>query len=170
LIFFYNLSRKCKFHWHLTRIMINLHKDQYTFVIISRSVILSMKNETDKMYREKRNTCFNFNTFFNRTVYEIMCEKYCRVGQATDYNIIWRVRIACWITKAKNNIFYCNSTQWLQCFCLFLNSFHCLNFAVSNLPMNNCQDTVVSWLLLRNNFVTLHVLDVFASLDMTEIC
>jgi hypothetical protein len=23
--------------------------------------------------------------------------------------------------------------------------------------MSNCQDTVVNWLLLRNNFVTLHV-------------
>jgi hypothetical protein len=30
------------------------------------------------------------------------------------------------------NIFYCNSTQWLQCFCLLFNSFHCRNFAVSN--------------------------------------
>jgi hypothetical protein len=28
---------------------------------------------------------------------------------------------------------------------------------VSNLPMRNCQDTVVNWLLLRNNFVILHV-------------
>jgi hypothetical protein len=28
---------------------------------------------------------------------------------------------------------------------------------MSNLPMSNCQDTVVNWLLLRNNFVTLHV-------------
>jgi hypothetical protein len=37
------------------------------------------------------------------------------------------------------------------------NSFYCRNFAVSNLPISNCQDTVVNWLLLRNNFVTLHV-------------
>jgi hypothetical protein len=42
-------------------------------------------------------------------------------------------------------------------FCLLFNSFHCRNFAVSNLPMSNCQDTVVNWLLLMNNFVTLHV-------------
>jgi predicted membrane-bound dolichyl-phosphate-mannose-protein mannosyltransferase len=28
---------------------------------------------------------------------------------------------------------------------------------MSNLPMHNCQDTVVNWLLLRNNFVILHV-------------
>jgi hypothetical protein len=27
-------------------------------------------------------------------------EKYCRAGQATDDNIVRRMRIACWITKA----------------------------------------------------------------------
>jgi hypothetical protein len=27
--------------------------------------------------------------------------KYCRAGQATDDNIIWRTRIACWITKSR---------------------------------------------------------------------
>ena len=26
-------------------------------------------------------------------------EKYCTAGQATDDNIIWRMRIACWIAK-----------------------------------------------------------------------
>jgi len=29
-----------------------------------------------------------------------MWKKYCRAGQATDYNIARRTRIACWITKA----------------------------------------------------------------------
>jgi len=27
-------------------------------------------------------------------------EKYCRAGQATDYNTVRRMRIACWIHKA----------------------------------------------------------------------
>ena len=27
-------------------------------------------------------------------------ENYGRARQATDYNIIWRMRFACWITKA----------------------------------------------------------------------
>ena len=44
-------------------------------------------------------------------------EKYCRAGQATDDNIIWRMRIACWITKAIDIhseyviliVFHCNS-------------------------------------------------------------
>jgi len=29
-------------------------------------------------------------------------EKYCTAGQVTDDNTIWRMRIACWITKATN--------------------------------------------------------------------
>jgi hypothetical protein len=32
----------------------------------------------------------------------IQCKTYGRSGQATDDNIIWRMRIACWITKAAN--------------------------------------------------------------------
>jgi hypothetical protein len=41
-------------------------------------------------------------TFFveNRVVCEIMLEKYCRAGQATDVNMTQRV--ACWIPKATN--------------------------------------------------------------------
>jgi hypothetical protein len=27
-------------------------------------------------------------------------EEFCRAGQATDDNITWRMRIACWIPKA----------------------------------------------------------------------
>ena len=29
-------------------------------------------------------------------------EKYCRVRLATDENIIWRMRVACWIPEATN--------------------------------------------------------------------
>jgi hypothetical protein len=41
-------------------------------------------------------------------------EKYGRAGQATDDNIIWRMRFACWVNKATDTqlIFntYCLST------------------------------------------------------------
>jgi hypothetical protein len=36
----------------------------------------------------------------NRAVYCIMLSKYGKTGQATDDNVIWRMRLACWITKA----------------------------------------------------------------------
>jgi len=42
-------------------------------------------------------------TFFlspeNRAAHEIMSKKYGRPGQASD-DVIWRMRIACWIPKA----------------------------------------------------------------------
>jgi hypothetical protein len=53
---------------------------------------------------EKIKTHFIFNSFFskNRVVYETMWKKYRIARQATDGNIIRRMRFACWITKATN--------------------------------------------------------------------
>jgi len=70
------------------------------FFIVSRSLILRMRNIS-----ENQNTHFMFNKFFffeNLTVYEIMWKKYGRAGQATAYNIIWRMRVAYWLTKITN--------------------------------------------------------------------
>jgi hypothetical protein len=47
LIFiFENLSSTFKFHWNLTRITGALREDQCTFLIISRSVLLRMRNDS----------------------------------------------------------------------------------------------------------------------------
>jgi hypothetical protein len=45
-----------------------------------------------------------FSIFFFSEIVLLMrqCGKYYRAGQATDDNIIRRMRFACWITKAKN--------------------------------------------------------------------
>jgi hypothetical protein len=54
---------------------------------------------------EKIKTYFIFNKdfFFRKSFrYEIMWKKYCTAGQATDDNIIRRMRIACWIRTATN--------------------------------------------------------------------
>ena len=50
-----------------------LHEDQYTFFIITPS-ILGMRNVSDKSYRKNQNTRFIFTKFFflNRAIYEIM--------------------------------------------------------------------------------------------------
>jgi hypothetical protein len=65
-----------------------LHEDVCIFVTVSRSVLLRMKNVLDKYrFHEKRG------------VYEIIWKKYGRVMQATDDNIIRRMRSACWITN-----------------------------------------------------------------------
>ena len=59
----------------------------------------------DKSCRENQNTHLVFNNFLaeNRAVYEVMWKNTVdSTGQATDGNIIRRMRIACWITKATN--------------------------------------------------------------------
>jgi len=48
-LFFENISRKFDFYWNLTRITSNLHDNQYTFFIISRSFLLGMRNVSDKV-------------------------------------------------------------------------------------------------------------------------
>ena len=50
-----------------------LHEDRYTFSIISRSILIKMRNISDKIV-EKIETHFMFNNFFfeNIAAYEIM--------------------------------------------------------------------------------------------------
>jgi hypothetical protein len=62
-IFFEYLSRKLKFNYNLT-ITGNSHEDLFTFLIISRSVLLRMRNVSDKHCRENKNTDFTSNNFF----------------------------------------------------------------------------------------------------------
>ena len=55
-----------------------LHEDQYTFMIISRSVLLRMRNASEKCCSENKNTRFMFKKNFlqpppeNRSFDEIM--------------------------------------------------------------------------------------------------
>jgi len=41
-----------------TRKKCTLREDRYTFLIISRSFLLSMRNVSDKLYRENQNSHF----------------------------------------------------------------------------------------------------------------
>jgi len=59
-----------------------------------------MRNVSNKIFRENQSTHFMFNHFFfkeNRAVYEIMWES--AVETKRPQVTIWRMRIACWITK-----------------------------------------------------------------------
>jgi len=49
-------------------------KDEYTFMITSRSILLTMRNISDKSCSENQNTNTMFSKFFseNLTVHEIM--------------------------------------------------------------------------------------------------
>ena len=88
------------------RITGTLHEDQYTFLLISLSFLLRMRNVSNKSCRGNQNTHFVFNTFFFflfskiLPFYEIMQKAFVEAGQATGKK--WRMCIACWIPKATN--------------------------------------------------------------------
>jgi hypothetical protein len=87
-VFFENLSRKFKFHENVTRIKGTWHEAEYIFLIISRSILLRMRNVSDKHCRESQNTHFVFSNFFRKPCrLRDNVQKYCRAGQATDDNM-----------------------------------------------------------------------------------
>ena len=95
------MSRKFKFHFNMTRITCTLHEDRYTFLIISRSFLLRMRNDSDKSCRENQNTHFVFgNFFFNSAVCELVWKNIVERGRIQM--TVWHMRIACWIPKATN--------------------------------------------------------------------
>ena len=65
------------------------HEDQYTFFIISRSIILITRNVSDKSCKENQSTYLMISIFFfeNRAVYEINVETYSTAGEVTDDNM-----------------------------------------------------------------------------------
>jgi len=59
----------------MTRLTGTLHEDQYRFLIISRSLLLRMRNVSDKIVEKIKKTHFMLVTFFppeNRAVHEVM--------------------------------------------------------------------------------------------------
>jgi uncharacterized protein YjiK len=67
-VFFEKLSRNFQFHPNIARITDTVLEDQYTILIISRTILLRTKNVSDKTYTENRNTHFMFNNLFSKIV------------------------------------------------------------------------------------------------------
>ena len=61
IYFFENLSAKFMLHWNLTGITGTSQEHPCTFTIISRSVLLRMRNDSNKSCTENQNTHFMFN-------------------------------------------------------------------------------------------------------------
>jgi len=99
------VSSKCKCHYNQTRITTGtVHTaDRCTFLIISRSVLLIMKNLQTKVAEKTKTHILCSVTLFRKScrLWDNV-EKYCVTWQATDDNIIRRTHFACWITKATN--------------------------------------------------------------------
>ena len=85
---------------------VTLNKDQFAFMVISHLVLLRMRNVSDKRCIENQNISYKFNNSphpapsENSAVYEIMWEN--NVDSDRLQMTIWRMRIACSITKATN--------------------------------------------------------------------
>ena len=59
-----------------------LHEDQYTYLIISPSVLFRMKNVSDKSCKENQNIHFTLNKILkNFAVYEIMWKNFVELGR-----------------------------------------------------------------------------------------
>jgi hypothetical protein len=70
------------------------------YFIMSRSILLRKRNVGDKSCRGNQNRRFTFSNFFpleNNAFYEIMWKNNVERGWP---QIIWRMRIACWMPKA----------------------------------------------------------------------
>jgi hypothetical protein len=68
-------------------------------------VFLGVKNVLDKRFRENQNTKFILSNFFleNPAVCEIMWKNIVQLDRPQIK--VWRMRIACWISKATNSHF-----------------------------------------------------------------
>ena len=80
-----------------------LHGDRYTFLIISRSFLLRMRNVSDRSCRENQNTHFVLHNSpyppsESSAVYEITWKNILEPDR--PQMTIWRMRIVCWTPKA----------------------------------------------------------------------
>ena len=101
-VVFKNLLRKFRFHSDMTRMTGTSHEDRCRIIIISRSILLIIRNVSNTCCRENQNTYFMFNNVFFPTNWWRLwdnLEKYGTTRQTTGDNI-WHMRCACWITKA----------------------------------------------------------------------
>ena len=98
----------------MTRTAGILHEDRYTSMIISRPVLLRMRNISEKICRENQNTHFVFRNIFRKSCCLLgNVKKYGKTRQATDDNTIRRTRLACRVTKATDTCSEC----YTYCFC-----------------------------------------------------
>jgi len=81
---------------------------------MSRSMLLKIRNMSDKIWRENQNTHFVFINFYfaffpeNHIFYEIIWRN--EMGSDTTHVRIWSVRIAWWVPKAtKHTLRICNT-------------------------------------------------------------
>jgi hypothetical protein len=105
-VFFENMPRKFKFHWNQTRITGTLHEDKHTFLIISRPILLKLRNVSDKNFIEIQ-THISCSIKLFRKSFRLWNNAKKTVGSDRSQMTMYRVRIACWITKYTNTYLEC---------------------------------------------------------------
>ena len=77
--------------------------DQYTFLIVSCSFLLRLRNVSDKFCSDNQNTHFMSSNFFgNPAVCGVMWKNI--VEPERPQMTVWRIRISCCIPKATNTL------------------------------------------------------------------
>ena len=99
--FFENLSKKIQVTLKSDRITDTLPEDRYTSLIISRSIIRTMRNVSGKVVERIKTHILCSVTVFRKScrLWENVGKRG-KAGQATDGNTTRRMRFACWLTKA----------------------------------------------------------------------
>jgi len=86
------------FRESLEKIKFHLKEDECTFLIISRPVLLRMRNVSEESYRANQNAYFIFNFFFPSKIVPLMRSSAKNIAQPDRPQItIWRMCMACWI-------------------------------------------------------------------------
>jgi hypothetical protein len=93
--------RKFKIKQSQTRITVSLHEGLWIFMIMSRWLPLRMANVSDKFVAKTKTHILCIINFSRKLCRLWDNEEKCVTARRnTDNNIIWRMRTACWITKA----------------------------------------------------------------------
>jgi len=88
------------------------HEHHCMFLITSRSVLLRMRNVSHKSCRGNQTTHFLLSKLLfskNMLFFWIMWKKKTIVDWSRAHMTIWRMRIACWITKITHTLGMCNT-------------------------------------------------------------
>ena len=102
--FFDHLSRKFEINLSRARIRGTLQEDQLTFLVVSRSALLRMRNVSDRPCKETQNTHCMINNFFLAQILPF-CDMMWRktpVEPDSPQMTIWRMRILRYVPKPTN--------------------------------------------------------------------
>jgi hypothetical protein len=109
---FVKIYQKNGVPFKIEKITGTLHEDLRKFLIISRRILIRMRNVSGRVCRESQNTHFVFNNFFRKScrLWDIV-ENCGKVGHT-----LWCMRFAWWITNATDTHTHTHTVCKTYCF------------------------------------------------------